>query len=130
MIEEPDFAGAVPDPSMDPSHVALSRKGWEALFSYLRSTGYNTELGRHLYNDVSLTGLVDVHAEGFVAMQLGGTPAARLIRVTLEQVQDHVLAAGLLTPAELEDYRLLLESHEYRWLFPTLMSVWGRRPWA
>jgi hypothetical protein len=60
-------------------------------------------------------------------MQLGGTPTARFWRVTLEQVQDHVLAAGLLTPTELEDYRTLLESPEYRWLSLTMMSVWGRR---
>jgi ubiquinone/menaquinone biosynthesis C-methylase UbiE len=127
LIEEPDYVSAIPDPSMAPGAVALSRKGWEALLGHLRSRGYDTELGRHLYYDVSTTGLVDLHAEGFVAMQLGGTPTARFWRVTLEQVQDHVLAAGLLTPTELEDYRTLLESPEYRWLSLTMMSVWGRR---
>ena len=127
LIEEPDYVSAIPDPSMAPWATALSRKGWDALLSYLRARGYDTELGRHLYHDVSTSGLVDVRAEGFVAMQLGGTPTARFWRVTLEQVQDHVLAAGLLTPAELEAYRTLVESPEYRWLSVTLMSVWGRR---
>ena len=88
---------------------------------------WHSEFGRHLYHDVSITGLVDVQAEGFVAMQLGGTPSARLRKITLEQVQDQILEAGLLTLAELEDYRSLLDSPEYRWLAPTMMSVWGRR---
>jgi len=127
LIEEPDYVSAIPDPSMAPRAVALSRKGWDALLAHLRSRGYDTEYGRRLYYDVSTTGLVDVHVEGFVAMQFGGTPTARFWRVTLEQVQDDVLAAGLLTPTELEDYCRLLESPEYRWLSPTCMSVWGRR---
>ena len=61
-------------------------------------------------------------------MDIGGTPATRFWRVTLEQQQDHLLAAGLLTQAELADYRMLLESPEYRWLSATAMAVWGRRP--
>ena len=87
-------------------------------------------LGRRLYHDVCTAGLVDVQAEGHVARQLGGTTATSFWRVTLEQQQDHLLAAGLLTPAELEEYRTLLESPEYRWLSPIAMSVWGRRPAA
>jgi len=130
LVEEPDYISAIADPSMSPGAVALSRKGWEALLSHARSRGYDTELGRHLYHDVCITGLVDVQAEGFVAMQLGGTPSARFWRLTLEQLQDNILAAGLLTQAELEDYRTLLESPEYRWLQPTAMSVWGRRALA
>jgi hypothetical protein len=61
-------------------------------------------------------------------MMLGATPAARFWRVTLEQQQDHLLAAGLLTQTEVEEYRALLESPDYRWLSPIAMSVWGRRP--
>jgi hypothetical protein len=74
-----------------------------------------------------MNGLGDLQAEGFVPMQIGGTPFAKFWKITLEQVQDHVLEAGLLTLAELEDYRSLLASPEYRWLAPTMMSVWGRR---
>jgi hypothetical protein len=112
---------------MAPGAAALSKKGWDALIRHLQSQGFDTELGRHLYHDVAINGLGDLQAEGFVAMQFGGTPLARSIKTTLEQVQAHVLEAGLLTLAELEDYRSLLGSPEYRWLAPTLMSVWGRR---
>jgi SAM-dependent methyltransferase len=128
LVEESDYVSAMPDSSMDPRAAALSRKGWEALLSFGRSRGYDTELGRRLYHDVCTAGLVDVQAEGHVSMQLGGTPATRFWRVTLEQQQEHLLAAGLLTQAELEDYRTLLESPEYRWLSSIAMSVWGHRP--
>jgi ubiquinone/menaquinone biosynthesis C-methylase UbiE len=130
LIEEPDFISAVPDPSMAPAAAALSKKGWDAVIRHLQSQGYDTEFGRHLYHYVAMNGLDDLQAEGFVAMQLGGTPFARMWKITLEQVQDHVLEAGLLTPAQLEDYRSLLDSPEYRWLAPTMMSVWGRRTTA
>jgi hypothetical protein len=76
---------------------------------------------------LALNGLGDIQAEGFVAMQLGGTASARFWKITFEQVQDHVLEAGLLTLTELEAYRNLLKSPEYRWLSPVMMSVWGRR---
>lgn len=128
LVEEPDQDSAIPDPSMEPGATALSQKGWEALLSFARSRGYDTRLGRRLYHDACSAGLVDVQAEGHVSMQIGGTPAVRFWRVTLEQQQDHLLAAGLLTQAELADYRTLLESPEYRWLSPVAMSVWGRRP--
>lgn len=99
----------------------------DMLMSYLRSRGYNTELGRHLYHDVKRTKLIDVQVEGFVAMQQGGTPSARFWRFTLEQVQDGVLAAGLLTRTELAEYLALMESSEYRWLSPLMLGVWGRK---
>ncbi len=127
LIEEPDYVSAIPDPSMAPAAAALSKKGWDALLGQLQSRGYDTGFGRHLYHDVAMNGLGDLQAEGFVAMQLGGTPSARFWKITFEQVQDHVLEAGLLTLSELEDYRALLDSSDYRWLAPTMMSVWGRR---
>jgi trans-aconitate methyltransferase len=127
LLEEPDYISAIPDPSMTAEAIELSRKGWDALFSHLKSRGYDTALGRHLYYDVIATGLTEVKTEGLVPMQLGGTPTARFWRITFEQVQSELLAAGLLTESEAGEYIRLLESSEYRWLSPTVMSVWGRR---
>ena len=127
LIEEPDYVSAVPDPSMAPGAAALSRKAWDALLGHVRSRGYDTEFGRRLYHEVCAAGLVDVQAEGLVTMQLGGTPSARLWRITLEQLQNDILAAGSLSQEELEDYRALLENPEFRWLSPMSMAVRGRR---
>jgi hypothetical protein len=69
----------------------------------------------------------ELQAEGFVAMQFGGDPLAKFWKITFEQLQDQVLEAGLLTPAESEDYRALLDSTGYRWMNPIFMSARGRR---
>jgi hypothetical protein len=94
---------------MTPAATALSKKAREAMRNHL---GY--ECGRHLYHDVSINGIDDLQAEGHVTMQIGGTPSARFRKITLEQVQDQILEAGLLTSTELDDYRSLLESPEFR----------------
>lgn len=125
LIEEPDYVSAVPDPTMPKWVTELSRKGWDALLGYLRSRGY--ELGRRLYYEIVSARIIDVRAEGFVAMQLGGTPAARFWRITLEQSRSGLVASGRLTSEEVEQYRELLEDPGYRWLSLTMMSVWGRR---
>jgi SAM-dependent methyltransferase len=127
LLEEHDMVSAVPDPSMTPAATAISKKGWDALLSHVQSRGANPWYGRQLYHDVSINGIGDLQAEGTVTMSIGGTPSARFWKITLEQVQDQILEAGLLTLAELEDYRSLLESPEYRWFTGIALSVLGRR---
>jgi ubiquinone/menaquinone biosynthesis C-methylase UbiE len=128
LIEEPDYVSAVNDPSMEPKAAALSAKGWSAILTAIRMRGCDTEFGRHLYGDVAAYGLTNLHAEGFVAVQLGGTPPARFWRMTLEQLQEEILAHGLLSASEIDLYCALLESPQYRSLSVTMMSVWGQRP--
>lgn len=127
LIEEPDYASAVPDSSMSPWAIEVSTKAWNALLCALRARGYHTEFGRHLYWDLHSAGLVDVHVDGFVTMQLGGTPSARFWRLTLDQLEQDVLSAGMITAKELEEYRALLESSDYRWVWPAIISARGRR---
>jgi SAM-dependent methyltransferase len=127
LVEEPDYVSAIPDPTMTESAIEISRKGWDALLGHLQSRGYDKELGRRLYYDLVSARMVDVRAAGIVGMMLGGTPSARLWRSTLEQIQNEIIASGRLTPEDFHRYRELLEDPEYRWLSPTLMSVWGRR---
>ena len=127
LIEEPDYISAIPDSSMPTRAIELSTKCWSVLLRHLKSRGYDTEFGRHLYHDLRSVDLADVHAEGFVPLQLGGTPSARFWRITLQQVQQDVLATGMITTKELEDYQTLLESPDYRWLWPMVVAAWGRR---
>ena len=127
LVEEPDYISGTPDPSMPAELIALSQKCWDAMLYQLRSQGYDTALGRHLYHDVTTTGLGEVQAEGFVAMQLGINPWGPFWRITFEQLEPRIAEAGLLTVDECNDYKMLLESPSYRWLNPLCMSVWGRR---
>jgi 2-polyprenyl-3-methyl-5-hydroxy-6-metoxy-1,4-benzoquinol methylase len=64
LLEEPDYVSAIPDPSMAPAAKALSQKGWNALVSLSKSHGYDTELGRRLYHEVSKHGFAGLQAEG------------------------------------------------------------------
>jgi SAM-dependent methyltransferase len=127
LVEEPDYVSGIPDPSMLADAVALSQKAWDAMLGQLRSQGYKTELGRHLYHDVAITGLANIQAEGFVGMQLAGTPWARFWRITFEQLEQRIQNAGLLSADECNEYRRLLDSLAYRWMNPICMSVWGQR---
>jgi hypothetical protein len=90
LLEESDYVSPIPDPSMTQAATALSIKGQHAMLSLSQSHGIHRELGRHLYHDVSITGLVDIQAEGFVAMQLGDDwqalfPSARPRRARLHR---------------------------------------------
>jgi SAM-dependent methyltransferase len=129
LLEEFDYVSAMPDPSMTTAAAALSQKGWHAVLSHLRSRGYDTEYGRRLHHDLTVNGIHELQAEGFLAMVRGGTPSARFFKIGLEQVRYDVLEAGLLSPVELDGYGSLLDCSEFRWLAPTMMSVWGRRTW-
>jgi SAM-dependent methyltransferase len=124
LLEAGDHVSEIPDPSMAPAAIALSKKGRDAME---RHWGWDSEYGRRLYHDVSINGIGDLQAEGSSAMQIGGTPSAKFWKITLEQVQGKILESGLLTLGELEDYRSLLESPEFRWFTPLMVSVWGRR---
>src|SRR5258708_17645560 len=84
------------------------------LHTLVRSLGYDAAFGRRLYYEVSRNDISDIQAEGSVSMRIGGTPSASFFKVTSEQLQDQVLKAGLLTLAELEDFKSLLDSPEYR----------------
>jgi 2-polyprenyl-3-methyl-5-hydroxy-6-metoxy-1,4-benzoquinol methylase len=127
LLEEPDYVSEVPDPSMTPEAMALSKKAHSALHTLAHSLGYDAGFGRRLYYEVSRNGISDIQAEGSVSMRIGGTPSASFFKVTSKQLQDQVLNAGLLTPAELEDFQSLLDSPEYRWVGQMAISVWGRR---
>jgi len=112
------------------SLLALSKKAHSALHTLVRSLGYDAAFGRRLYYEVSRNDISDTQAEGSVSMRIGGTPSASFFKVTSEQLQDQVLKAGLLTLAELEDFKSLLDSPEYRWVGQMTISVWGRRTLA
>ncbi len=128
LIEEPDYVSGIPDPSMENGAREFSQRAWDAMLSQLRALGYDTEFGRHLFHDAARAGLSNIQAEGFAGMQIGGTSSARFWKVTFEQLQEQIRKADLLSSTECEDYRTLLESPEYRWVNPIMMSVWGSRP--
>ena len=127
LVEDLDFASFVPGAGSD-ADAALFRKGWAASEQVGAARGSAADYGRRLYGAVAAQGLVDLGAEGRVAVAYGGSPTARVWRLTTEQVREALVGTGVLSEGELERYLALLEDPGFAWLMPTVVAVWGRRP--
>jgi len=71
--------------------------------------GAAADYGRQLYGAFLAQGLVDVGAEGRVAVAQGGSELARIPRLTVEQLQQAMLSAELVSDRELQRYFALLD---------------------
>jgi SAM-dependent methyltransferase len=127
LAEEGDFSSFVPDAAVGAATVALFAKGWAAFDQVYAAGGADSRYGRRLYGDLCAAGLVDVQAEGRVLMTRGGSPDARFWRVTFTQLQERMVATGLLTDQEMEQFLALYDDPNFVLMGPVLMAVWGRR---
>jgi hypothetical protein len=73
-------------------------------------------------------GLVDIRADGRLAMWQGGSSGARLYRANFEQLREELLRIGLLTQSELDDDLSRLDDPRTLFLSPVMWTVCGRRP--
>lgn len=86
------------------------------------------ECGRGVPGMFRAAGLTDVGAEGQVHVGIGGTPAAAFWQVTLAALREPVLGTGALTAAEFDAAAASCDDEGLCFLFPTLVTTWGRRP--
>ncbi|HEX3140580.1 MAG TPA: methyltransferase domain-containing protein, partial [Rhizobacter sp.] len=101
VCEEFDSLSMPADPVLHPDECAL--KAQAAMQRVMASRGTDTRYGRNLAARMRAMGLVDIRAEGRMAMWQGGSPGARLFRANFEQLRDELLRTGLLTQTELVD---------------------------
>jgi SAM-dependent methyltransferase len=127
LAEEGDFSSYVPDPTVGTATVALFTKGWAAADQIYAAGGTDNWYGRRLYGDLCAAGLVDVQAEGRVRMIRGGSPHARLFRLTFTQLRERMVAAGLLTDQAVEQFLTLYDDPNFVSMSLVMMAVWGRR---
>jgi len=112
-----------------PRHSSIYRRAGQARYPSCRPAITVSEDNRgedsagHCGSDQPSGGRICRHAT-----RLGGTLAARFWRITLEQLQEKILAHGLLSASEIELHCALLEGPQYRSLSVTMMSVWGGCP--
>lgn len=88
--------------------------------------GVDLAYGRTLPRRLRESGLSDVGAEAY--FPIAGPAAVELERTTLHQIRDRLLAAGLATPAEIEQH---LDNLSEGLLDPAtspLVTAWGRKP--
>lgn len=99
-----------------------------ALWEVFAAVGGSSEFGRHLPLEFVAAGLVDVGAEGRVQVALPGTPAGAWWQMSLTALREPLCRTGLMSEAEVDAALAAYLEDGYCSLYPTLVTVWGRRP--
>jgi SAM-dependent methyltransferase len=125
LIEDADYSSWVPDPRFHPADRYARYSA--AAFQALVSAGWDRFYPRRLFRDAGAAGLVDVDAEGRVSVLRSGNTVARFWQLTFTQVRERTVSAGLLTPAEMDDFLALHDDEDFSCLGPVVLAVWGRK---
>jgi preprotein translocase subunit Sec61beta len=94
----------------------------------LELRGADQTFGRQLHRLFQTAGLLDVNAEGHLAVCPGDSPGARLYQANIEQTRDQLVGAGLVTRDESERCSALLNDPDIVLYMPVLMAARGRLP--
>jgi hypothetical protein len=94
----------------------------------LHRRGVDTTWPRTLPHRLASAGLVDVGAAGHLTIFHGGSPAAQLWIANIDQVGDGLIQAGLITTADRDTFRRLLDDPSFVGNYPLLITAWGRKP--
>jgi SAM-dependent methyltransferase len=100
----------------------------EGLRAVFAAVGGSSEYGRHLPLEFLAADLVDVGAEGRVHVALPGTPAGAWWQMSLTALRDPLLGSGGMSEPEVDAALAACDEDGYCSLYPTLVTVWGRRP--
>ena len=125
LVEDFDWSTAtVVDPPSE-VHTRVTR----ACMSFLQAHGYDPHYGRRLPRALQDRGLVDAGTWA-VSMQVyadaqHGLPQWGLL---VDQLAPGLLAAGLVTDADLRGFADLLRDGDTAVFAPLMVSSWGRRP--
>lgn len=86
------------------------------------------ELGRGLPLTFRAAGLTEVGADGRVHIGLRGTPAAAWWQLTVLALRPRIVELGLFSGAEVDEYLQAIDDDGLSFLFPVMVTAWGRRP--
>jgi SAM-dependent methyltransferase len=100
----------------------------DAFGQALHRRGADTTWARTLPHRLASAGLVDVGAAGHLTIFPGGSPAAQLWVANIDQVGDGLIQAGLITAAERDTFRRLLDDPSFVGNYPLLITAWGKKP--
>src|SRR5215213_6577107 len=110
VAEEMDFVSLVPAPQLDADSRTLFTRVMHAHTAVLAERyGFDHAYGRRLVGDLTDAGLTDIGCEGRVSMWRGDGPGGTVLRLTLSQLREPMIASGLVSAAELDDAIALFE---------------------
>jgi SAM-dependent methyltransferase len=124
VIEDFDGLSLLPDPTLNPGETSLRASA--AVRELLTGAGVELRFGRRVPALLRARGMSNVHAEGRVFMS-DNASVVRFQRLTIEQVQDELLARGLISREELARDLTALDRGCLA-LLPTMWSVVAQRP--
>ena len=116
-------------PMMVPAAAGLvMARAMEAVAGGFRAAGADPLYGLLLPERMVDAGLVDVEAELTTLLVRGGSERAQFYRLSLAELHDRLVEAGLLDAADAEQIDVLLSDEENRWPSVGMLSAWGYRP--
>ena len=107
---------------------ALVNRVQDAFIALITAAGSDVQYGRRLPRVFEAAGLVDVRADGYMAVAAGGSPGSRTQLANVRQVRPRLVEGFGLTDLELNRYEAALEDPGFSWLMPVLFTACGRRP--
>jgi SAM-dependent methyltransferase len=114
----------------DDPDIQLAHKARQAIVEVICRNGGDTTFAREIPRILGESGIGDIGVEGFF-LPFRTDAVADLTKANIDQLSASLIESGLLSPAELCRYRMLLDVPEL--FYPAsmaLISVWGRRELA
>ena len=129
VVEELDFQSLAIDPHLDARTRSVFSAVADAHLAILSAQhGFDPFYGRRVAGDLSAAGLVDVQAEGRASLWHGGGYGGRLVMLTLMQLRESIVAAGLVSSADVDESIKLCEESRLSLVSPVTIAAWGHRP--
>lgn len=125
VLEEFDSLSMKPDSTKFQPEVLL--KTLDAMWANMASRGANVSFGRSLFPLLQGLGLVDVSAEGYVAVFQGGSAGSRLMKANFMQTRDALIAGGRVTEEEFQADLTRLDDPGVIWPSSVMWTVRGRK---
>lgn len=105
--------------------VARTRHG---MVEGMKMRGIDPEYGRRLPIELEKRGLQDVEGRGSYRSTRGGSTAAQIGRIGLQQMREKFIEKGVLTEADFDLADRSLADPSTIFSSPVLVAAWGRKP--
>jgi SAM-dependent methyltransferase len=123
LAEEMDFGSVAPAPRME--HGELLMRALTAHHDVLtEQSGFDPHYGRKLTGDMEAAGFARVQGEGRSTMWRCGGPGGRIWELTLTQLREAMIEAGVMRAEEV-DAAIALCRDGLDSLSPVLFAAWG-----
>lgn len=116
-----------PCPDSGDERDALVNRVHDAFVAVITAVAGDVRYGRRLHRVFQEAGLVDVWADGHLAVVYGSSPGSLTMLANIRQVRPRLLEGSGMTDLDLERYETTLQDPTFSLLMPVLFTACGRR---